>query len=77
VLTEAIVARILFADAPRKDLTATGVEFIHGGKTLKVHAKKEVILSAGAIKSPQILELSGIGRKEILENIGVECKVSL
>ncbi|KAJ7688585.1 hypothetical protein B0H17DRAFT_1180517 [Mycena rosella] len=30
-----------------------------------------------AIKSPQILELSGIGRKEILENIGVECKVDL
>ncbi|KAJ7913085.1 hypothetical protein B0H13DRAFT_1874248 [Mycena leptocephala] len=29
----------------------------------------------GAIKSPQILELSGIGRKEILENIGVECKI--
>jgi hypothetical protein len=29
------------------DLTANGVEFIHGGKTLKVYAKKEVILSAG------------------------------
>ncbi|KAJ7849598.1 glucose-methanol-choline oxidoreductase, partial [Mycena leptocephala] len=77
VLTEAIVARVLFADAPGKDLTASGVEFIHGGKTLKVYAKKEVILSAGAIKSPQILELSGIGRKEILENIGVECKIDL
>ncbi|KAJ7637777.1 GMC oxidoreductase [Mycena rosella] len=77
VLTEATVARVLFADAPGKDLTATGVEFIHAGKTLKVYAKKEVILSAGAIKSPQILELSGIGRKEILENIGVECKIDL
>ncbi|KAJ7631466.1 GMC oxidoreductase-domain-containing protein [Mycena rosella] len=58
-------------------LTAAGVEFIHAGKTLKVHANKEVILCAGTIKSPQILELSGIGRKEILENIGVECKVDL
>ncbi|KAJ7230526.1 GMC oxidoreductase [Mycena pura] len=77
VLTEATVGRVLFADAASgKDLTATGVEFIHGGKTLKVHARREVILSAGAIKSPQILELSGIGRKEILEKIGVECKVS-
>ncbi|KAJ7841204.1 GMC oxidoreductase [Mycena olivaceomarginata] len=74
VLTEATVARVLFADAPGKELTATGVEFIHGGKKLNVYAKKEVILSAGAIKSPQILELSGIGRKEILEKIKVECK---
>ncbi|KAJ7290529.1 GMC oxidoreductase [Mycena rebaudengoi] len=77
VLTEAIVARVLFADVSGIDLTANGVEFIHGGKTLKVYAKKEVILSAGAIKSPQILELSGIGRKEILENIGIDCKIDL
>ncbi|KAJ7048088.1 GMC oxidoreductase [Mycena amicta] len=78
ILTEATVARVLFAEsAPGKELTATGVEFIHDGKTLQVHAKKEVILSAGTIKSPQILELSGIGRKEILEKIGVECRVDL
>ncbi|KAJ7189182.1 GMC oxidoreductase [Mycena filopes] len=78
VLTEALVARVLFDSAGAgKDLTATGVEFIHGNKTHQVHAKKEVILSAGAIKSPQILELSGIGRKEILEKIGVECKIDL
>jgi len=36
-----------------------------------------VILSTGTIKSPQILELSGIGRKEILEKIGVQCKIDL
>ncbi|KAF8198835.1 GMC oxidoreductase [Mycena galopus ATCC 62051] len=77
VLTEATVARVLFAEGPGRELTATGVEFIHGGKILKVHAKKEVILSAGAIKSPQILELSGIGRKEILDKIGVSCKIDL
>ncbi|KAF7331343.1 GMC oxidoreductase [Mycena kentingensis (nom. inval.)] len=78
VLTEAMVARVLFADAAKgADLVAAGVEFIHGGKTHKVHAKKEVILSTGTIKSPQLLELSGIGRKEILEKIGVECKIDL
>ncbi|KAF8171014.1 GMC oxidoreductase [Mycena galopus ATCC 62051] len=77
VLTEATVARVLFLNAPAKELTVTGVEFIYGGKTVKVHAKKEVILSAGAIKSAQILELSGIGRKEILEQIDVECKINL
>ncbi|KAJ6573700.1 GMC oxidoreductase [Mycena sp. CBHHK59/15] len=78
VLTEATAARVLFSDAPPGEgLVATGVEFVHGGQTVKVHSKKEVILSAGAIKSAQILELSGIGRKEILEQIGVECNIDL
>nr|GAT54545.1 GMC oxidoreductase [Mycena chlorophos] len=80
LLTEATVARVLFADhlpGEASELTATGVEFIHGGKIMRVHAKKEVILSAGCIQSPQILELSGIGRNEILDKIGVECLVDL
>lgn len=47
VLTEAVVSRILFDDGDGKDITATGLEFIHDGKTYKVMAKKEVILSAG------------------------------
>ncbi|KDQ52343.1 GMC oxidoreductase [Jaapia argillacea MUCL 33604] len=78
VLTEAVVARVLFADAPAGvELTATGVEFIHGGKMFVVNASKEVILSAGTIKSPQILELSGIGTKSVLDKIGVKQKVEL
>lgn len=48
VLTEAHAARVLFADETvGNDLVATGVDFIHDGKTYTVHAKKEVILSAG------------------------------
>ena len=48
VLTEAFVSRVLFSDTQSGDgLTATGVEFTHGGKTYTVKAKKEVILSAG------------------------------
>ena len=48
VLTEAFASRIIFADANgNADIIATGVEFIHGGKTYAVHAKKEVVLSAG------------------------------
>lgn len=48
ILTEATVSRVLFADGiAGKNLIANGVEFIHGGKTMKVHANKEVILSAG------------------------------
>lgn len=44
-------------------------------KELFVKAKREVILSAGALKSPQLLELSGIGNPEVLKKAGVECKV--
>lgn len=78
VLAEAVVSRILF-DSGKKgsNITATGLEFVHGGKTYTVHARKEIILSAGAIKSPQVLELSGIGRVDILSKIGVELKVDL
>jgi choline dehydrogenase-like flavoprotein len=53
----------------------TGVEFSHTGQSLKVGIQKEVILSAGAIKSPQILELSGIGNPVILSKAGAHCVV--
>lgn len=44
------MARILFADETAgNDLVATGVEFIHNSNTYVVHAKKEVILSAGYV----------------------------
>ncbi|XP_045465774.1 glucose dehydrogenase [FAD, quinone]-like [Harmonia axyridis] len=52
--------------------TATGVEVEVGGKTIVVRASKEVILSSGAIGSPQILMLSGIGPREHLEANGIE-----
>lgn len=48
VLTEATVSRALFAESKiGQDITATGIEFIHGGKTYEVNAGKEVIISAG------------------------------
>ncbi|KAI6849711.1 alcohol oxidase [Hortaea werneckii] len=51
-----------------------GVTLIDG---TKIHAKKEVILSAGSIQSPQLLELSGIGSCSVLSAAGVEPKVEL
>ena len=50
---------------------ATGVEYSHKGKTFSVKANKEVILSAGAINSPQILMNSGIGDSAELAKHGI------
>ena len=66
LVTNALVHRILF-DGKR----ATGVEFSRGGAVEKVEAGREVILSAGAVGSPHILQLSGIGDPEHLAKIGV------
>ncbi|WP_380058121.1 GMC family oxidoreductase [Falsihalocynthiibacter sp. SS001] len=54
----------------------TGVRFRHQGKTHEVRAAREVILAAGAINSPKILELSGIGNPELLQGLGIETKLA-
>jgi choline dehydrogenase len=51
--------------------TATAVEVKIGQRVLKLKAKKEIILSAGAINSPQILMLSGVGPKKDLQNLQI------
>ncbi|XP_046678587.1 glucose dehydrogenase [FAD, quinone]-like [Homalodisca vitripennis] len=53
--------------------TVYGVEFMDNqGKKIQVRARKEVIVSAGAINSPQLLMLSGIGPKNHLEQLDIE-----
>ncbi|RDX42202.1 alcohol oxidase [Lentinus brumalis] len=76
LLTNALVSRIVF-ETGSQPLRATGVEFLKDDKKYVVSVKKEVILSAGALQSPQILELSGIGSKEILSKHGIETLVDL
>ena len=66
VVTNALVHRVLF-DGKR----AIGVEFSRGGNTVRATAAVEVILAAGAIGSPHILQLSGIGDPDHLGRIGV------
>ncbi len=48
-----------------------GVRIRHQGRVVEAFAGREVILSAGAVHSPKLLELSGIGRPEVLQAIGV------
>ncbi|XP_050517323.1 glucose dehydrogenase [FAD, quinone]-like [Diabrotica virgifera virgifera] len=66
IQTKSKVTKVLI-----KDNAAYGVEYFHNGIRHKVYATKEVILSAGALNSPQLLMLSGIGPKEDLEPLGI------
>ena len=66
LVTGALVHRVLF-----EGKRATGIEFSRGGVVERAEAGREVILSAGAIGSPHILQLSGVGDPEHLANIGV------
>ncbi|MES2492201.1 MAG: choline dehydrogenase [Pseudomonadota bacterium] len=66
VLTGAQVSRIVVSGG-----RATGVEYVRGGRRQTLTAAREVILSGGAIHSPQILQLSGIGDPELLAQHGI------
>jgi choline dehydrogenase-like flavoprotein len=50
---------------------ATAVRFEKNGKVYEVKATKEIILSAGSVNSPQILMLSGVGRADHLNSLGI------
>ncbi len=67
VVRNALVEKILL-----KGRRATGIRFRRGGKTAEARAAREVILSAGAVNSPQLLQLSGIGPAEMLKSHGLE-----
>lgn len=67
VETHAHATRILF-----EGKRATGVEILQNGALRRVIARREVILSAGAIASPQLLQLSGIGNGAFLQEHGIE-----
>lgn len=66
VVTGALVERVLL-----EDKTARGVVFRRRGRTEQALCDREVILSAGAIGSPHILQLSGIGPGDVLSEVGV------
>lgn len=70
VVTEAQVTRVLF-----EGRRAVGIRFLQGGRTRELRAKKGVILSAGAVQSPQLLMLSGIGPAAHLREHGIKVVV--
>lgn len=72
ILKHALVTRIVF-----EGKTATGIECKIGAKIQIYNAKKEVILSAGAIGSPQLLQVSGIGPRKTLEAAGIDLRHEL
>jgi choline dehydrogenase len=67
VISRAHATRILF-DGRR----ATGVEYVRNGRIEQVYAGREVIVSGGAVNSPQLLMLSGVGPAETLKRHGIE-----
>ena len=77
VVTGALVQRVVLSGTG-SDLVATGVEYRDADGTVHTAtAAKEVVLSAGAIGSPQLLMLSGVGPREHLAEVGIECLVDL
>ena len=75
VRTNALATRVLL-DGKR----AVGIEYAKGGRggqIVEVRANREVILSGGAINSPQLLQISGIGPAALLRSLGIELKHDL
>jgi choline dehydrogenase len=72
VVTDAVATRILFTGA-----RASGVEILRAGRLEEVHADVEVILSAGAYNSPQLLLLSGIGPAADLASFRIAMRLDL
>ena len=66
VVTDAAVHRVLF-----RGRAAIGVAYSLAGRECEATAAREVILCAGAVRSPALLERSGVGRKDLLDGLGI------
>ncbi len=67
IMTNSQATRVLL-DGKR----AVGVEYDRGGTRMEARARAEVLLSGGSVNSPQLLELSGIGDPEVLNEFGIQ-----
>lgn len=66
VVTGAQVSKVTF-----KGRVASGVEWVSNREVITAAADREVILSAGALQSPQVLQLSGVGSADLLRGLGI------
>ncbi|MHB9841975.1 GMC family oxidoreductase [Paraburkholderia terrae] len=64
--TDALASKILF-----EGTRATGVRYVQHGKVEEVRAHREVVLTAGALQSPQLLQVSGVGPAKLLNAFGI------
>ncbi|KUJ13903.1 glucose dehydrogenase [Mollisia scopiformis] len=71
LLTGILAKRVILSKSPDEKVTATGIETVDG----KICQGKEIIISCGAYRTPQLLLLSGIGPKSELEKLGIGCLV--
>ena len=72
IVTDALTEQILL-DGTR----CAGVRYSVGGKTQEAKAGSDVVISAGSVNSPQLLELSGIGQPKLLQGLGIEVRQAL
>ncbi len=76
VMTEATVESLSLSQDPN-GTRATGVKLLHKGQRLEIQAAKEVLLAAGAVASPQLLQLSGIGPQNELQSHSIAVRHNL
>ena len=76
VMTEATVDSLSLSQDPDR-IRATGVKLLHRGQRLEIQAAKEVLLAAGAVASPQLLQLSGIGPQDELQSHSIAVRHNL
>ena len=72
IWTHSQVKRLTIGRDADGSLRCTGADIVRNGEMVSVEATREVVLSAGAIGSPQILQLSGIGPASLLKKVGVD-----
>ena len=66
LISDAVATQIII-----RDRQAVGIRYRTGGAIHEAFVRREVLLSAGAIRSPQLLELSGVGNGEVLQKYGI------